>query len=186
LIVALKNAGNVYVAYDSSEVDIIGISANDLENLDNHFIWRVMDTSHTLVVSALSLTASDLIRYLPMIREPLTIRSIQMDSVSNIYQTLKKFHQIDDEGRLPGELLIVDDHQIFSIHPYRTVNEHQENCAIGYHTLLVDEVLNQTLELPIVDRIRRVYDSLNSYTHRNWYPVTLVDISTMQKQILKA
>ncbi len=180
MIIALKHNEEVKVIFDASELHVIGLSESDLDWEGNRPYWRTDQTEHVIVYSTMSVFCSDLFRYQSIIKYPLTLKSLQMETVPALVDILEEFGCLEEKGAFESDILVLSQNEIFSIDRYRLVTRHEQFCVIDYHRLMIEESLEMIWGLSLEEQIHQVMDLRYHYIKRYLRPYFILDVRTGQ------
>jgi len=178
MIIAIKHYDQVKVVFDANELNVIGLSQADLNREANLPYWRAENTNDIYVFSNMSTFSGDLFRYQPIIKTPLTLKSLQIETVPALIEVFKEFKCLSDKGAFENDILIVSPTSIYTVDQYRLVTKHQDFCILDYHRTLIEEILKITSNEPFEQQINSVIDFRSNYINRALGPYFLFDVQT--------
>jgi len=178
MIIAIKHKEQVKVVFDASELNVIGLSQADLKREANLPYWRAENTNDIYVFSNMSTFCGDLFRYQPIIKAPLTLKSLQIETVAALIEVFKEFKCLSDKGVFENDILVVSPTSIYTIDQFRLVTKHHDFCVLDYHRTFIEEVLKVTSNEPFDQQINSVIDYRSSYINRTLGPYFIFDVQS--------
>jgi len=184
MIVSFKHDGIVWLGVDYELLIWTGMSQNDGSLEKNLSYWRAEGTINTMIATSARPRDQDIIRYLPLIKEPLSLASLQLETIPEMKKVFERYGCLSKEGYFDDTFLVVDATHIFEIDPHRLATEYEDVHASGTYALLCIETLQITKHLPPLDRFRHMISVLNEYRGRLSSRFHVFNLQTMEKTIL--
>jgi len=177
MIIAFKQDGVVYVAFDMVATSLVGISMNDLIRPDNLPLFKITN-SEAMMIAEDDIRPRDVLRYSLKMDLPINYVNLQKDLVNQMRTVLKEYSLYSENAFGYAYLLFTKD-QIFEIDRWGVVTEQEAFSSLGYYKHVMNESLSMFYEakMSVKERVIKVFDLYEKYINRSSRPIILIDTS---------